>query len=293
MPGSGPEGGPSPVVLVTTGFQDYGDYIGYATSRPIVAAGGLPLILPFLQTEKAREAALDRADGLLLGFGRDLSPKTYGGGQHPKIGPVSDYQDEFELDLARTAVERGIPVLGICRGMQILNVAFGGSLYADRSEYPGGGVEHPGGDLETWEVVCQATLGYATMPEHPAHPIDVAPGSLLDSLIGTSATVNSYHHQAARRLGKGVEPVAWAPDGVVEAIEMPMAPGFVLAVQWELQQSWMDDRRFLRLFEAFVAAARAGRRQQQAPPPDRWDWEAAPSGCSELLDEPSGLVERE
>lgn len=256
MSGKGPDQDAPPVILVTTGFQDYGDYIGYATSRPILAAGGLPLILPFLETRQARESALAQADGLLLGFGRDFAPSWYGGEPHPKISPVSEYQDEFELDLARLAVDRRAPVLGICRGMQALNIAYSGTLYSDRSEYPGEGAEHPGGDSETWEAVCQATLGYTAMPEHPSHPIEVAPGSVLESLIGPRAEVNSYHHQAVRQLGDGIQPVAWAPDGVVEAIEMPSAHNFVLAVQWELQQSWLGDSRFLRLFEVFVDAAR-------------------------------------
>src|SRR5699024_1706665 len=191
MSSAGVGGAPPPVILVTTGFQDYGDYIGYATSRPVIAAGGLPLILPFLESQASMQDALDAADGVLLGFGRDLSPRQYGAEPHPKVGAVSDYQDEFELALARMAVERGIPILGICRGLQVLNVAFGGTLYPDRTEYPGGGVDHPGGDLDVWEVVCQATLGYAEMPEHPSHRIDVAPESLLGSLIGSTATVNS------------------------------------------------------------------------------------------------------
>lgn len=259
MSRSGRDGPSPPLIAVTTGFQDYGDYVGFATSRPIVAAGGLPLIFPFLESSESRREALDRVDGVLLGFGRDLAPERYGADPDPRVGPVSDYQDELDLAVARAAVERGIPVLGICRGLEVLNVAFGGTLYPDRAEYPGGGVEHPGGDLDVWEVVCAATLGNADMPDHPSHRIDVAPGSVLESVIGPAAEVNSYHHQAVRDLGDGVVPVAWAPDGIVEAIEMPSAPGFVLAVQWELQESWQENAAFLDLFRAFVDASRSMR----------------------------------
>jgi gamma-glutamyl-gamma-aminobutyrate hydrolase PuuD len=248
---------PAPTIAVTTGFTDYGDYLGVALSRPLIAAGAVPFLLAHLEDEASRAAALGRVDGLLLGFGRDIEPARYGAEAHPASTAFSPQRDEVELALFAEALERGLPILGICRGMQIIDVALGGTLYRDRAEYPGGGSAHPGGDWATWELVCEATLGRGAMPEHPAHEIEIAPGSRLAAALGERAVVNSYHHQAIRSLGEGVVAVAWAPDGVVEAIELPGAEAPVLGVQWELQQAWQDDARSLAVFENFVAAAAA------------------------------------
>jgi putative glutamine amidotransferase len=100
-----------------------------------------------------------------------------------------------------------------------------------------------------------AVLDDREHPPHPSHPLEIAPGSRLGRALGERAVVNSYHHQAVRELGEGVEAVGWAPDGVVEAIEVPDAPAPVLGVQWELQQEWQSDPRSLRVFADFVAAA--------------------------------------
>ncbi|UGS34205.1 gamma-glutamyl-gamma-aminobutyrate hydrolase family protein [Capillimicrobium parvum] len=244
-----------PAIAVTTGFTDYGDYLGLALSRPVVAAGGAPVLLPYLEDPDARALALDRADGLLLGFGRDIAPERYGARAHPALTPISPHRDAFELAIAAEAMEQGLPILGICRGMQIINVVCGGTLYRDRSEYPEGAREHPGGAWDVWDLVCDATLGRGAMPRHPEHPITVAADSGLAAALGERAAVNSYHHQAVRELGSGVQAVAWADDGIVEAIEMPDASAPVLGVQWELQECWQDDERSLDVFGQFVAAA--------------------------------------
>jgi putative glutamine amidotransferase len=251
--------GDAPTIAVSAGFTDYGDYLGIALSRPLVAAGAVPVLLPYLEDAGARAAALDRADGLLLGFGRDIHPARYGAGPHPALTATSPQRDAFELALAVEAIERDLPLLGVCRGMQILNVALGGTLYRDRSEYPPGARAHPGGDWERWERVCAATLGLGPMPEHPTHPITVAPGSRLCAALGPRAVVNSYHHQAVATLGRDVEAVACADDGIVEAIELP-ALDFAVGVQWELQESWRDGAPGFAVFEAFVAACSRRRR---------------------------------
>jgi len=263
----------APTIAVSTGFTDYGDYLGVALSRPLLRAGAVPLVLPYLEDDAARATALDRADGLLLGFGRDIAPERYGAGPHPALTETSDHRDAFEIALVHEALARDLPLLGICRGMQIVNVARGGTLYRDRSEYPPAARAHPGGDWERWDLVCAATLGTGPMPEHPSHPIVVAPGSRLHASLGPRAVVNSYHHQAIATLGDGVEAVAWTDDGIVEAIELPTA-GFALGVQWELQESWKDHPACFAVFEAFVAAAQGGRTVSRparaaAPPPRR------------------------
>jgi putative glutamine amidotransferase len=262
----------APAIAVSSGFTDYGDYLGVALSRPLVAAGATPLFLPYLEGAAARAAALDRADGLLLGFGRDIDPARYGAEPHPAMTEFSPHRDAFELALAREALERDLPVLGICRGMQILGLARGGTLHRDRSEYPPGARDHPGGDWERWDRVCAAALGQGPPVEHPTHTITVAPGSILHAALGARATVNSYHHQAIDRLGDGLAAVAWTDDGIVEAIELPGA-AFVLAVQWELQEAWQDDPGGRAVFEAFVSAARRRARARDRRPP-----RAAPAG---------------
>jgi putative glutamine amidotransferase len=242
-----------PVIAVSAGFPAYGDYMGLAYARPLEAAGALPLQLPYLADAAA---ALDVADGVLLGFGSDIDPARYGGAPHPAMTPHSARRDAFELELARAALDAGLPVLGICRGMQLLNVLRGGTLLGDASP-------HPGGDWDRWELVREAVLAETTAPEHPGHPLRVQPGSRLAAAVGADETwVNSYHHQAIDRLGAGVVPVAWADDGVVEALELA-GDAWVLGVQWELQESWKDDERMLAVFEAFVSAT-ARRRARPA-----------------------------
>jgi gamma-glutamyl-gamma-aminobutyrate hydrolase PuuD len=248
----------APTIAVSTGFTDYGDYLGVALSRPLLRAGALPLVLPYLEDDAARAAALDRVDGLLLGFGRDIAPERYGAGPHPALTATSEHRDASEIALVHEALARDVPLLGICRGMQIVDVALGGTLYRDRSEYPAAARAHPGGDWERWDRVCAATLGAGPMPEHPSHPISVAPGSRLHAALGERAVVNSYHHQAIATLGDGVDAVAWSDDGMIEAVELPAA-AFAVGVQWELQESWQDDPAGLAVFEAFVAAARGDR----------------------------------
>jgi putative glutamine amidotransferase len=234
----------APVIGVSAGFPAYGDYMGLAYARPLEAVGAVPLQLPFLRDV---DRVLDTLDGVVLGFGSDIAPERYGGAPHPAMTAHSPHRDAFELELARGALDRGLPVLGICRGMQLLNVARGGTLLADAAP-------HPGGDWDLWDRVRLSVIAGTEPPEHPGHAIQVAPGSRLAAALGDApAWVNSYHHQAVDRLGEGVVPVAWAEDGVIEALELE-GDGWVLAVQWELQESWKSDERFLGVFDAFVSA---------------------------------------
>jgi putative glutamine amidotransferase len=243
-----------PTIGVSSGFTDYGDYLGVALSRPLLAAGGVPVVLPYAEDADARSRLLDRVDGLLLGFGRDIDPARYGRDPHPAMTEVSAERDAFEFALVADALERRLPILGICRGMQVLNVALGGTLHRDRSEYPPAARDHPGGDWSTWDEVCAATLGRGTMPEHPSHAIEVAAGTGLAAAIGREARVNSYHHQAIAEVADRLEPIAHAGDGIVEAVTLA-DDARVVGVQWELQVSWVEDRRFLTIFADLVAAA--------------------------------------
>jgi putative glutamine amidotransferase len=201
-------------------------------------AGGIPVVMPPLDPDSIG-ALLDRLDGLLLSGGPDMDPGTYGGRYHPMLGPIEPELDRFELALACEADDRGVPILAICRGQQLLNVARGGDLYQHVPEDPGGDVDHrlPG------------------KGKHGEHDVEIDPGSLLSRALGgvIGAHVNSYHHQAVRELGRGVKPVAWAPDGLVEGIELPDRD-FAVGVQWHAE-AIVEQPEQLSLFREFVGAA--------------------------------------
>lgn len=223
----------TPIIAVSTGFTDYGDYLGIAFSRPLERLDAVPVAVPYLR----RPANVcSRVDGVLLAVGRDLEPAWFGGQEHPSSTLHSPLRDVAEMALARAALALGVPLLGICRGMQLINVVLGGTLHLDHSLLPDHAARHPGGDWERWERVVCSRLAGVPPPAHPEHEIEIAAGSLLARALGTSATVNSYHHQSIARLGDGVRVTARAPDGVVEAIEIPSAPAMCLGVQWELQE---------------------------------------------------------
>jgi gamma-glutamyl-gamma-aminobutyrate hydrolase PuuD len=241
-----------PLIGVSAGLHDFGDYGGVGVQRPLLAAGGMPLTLP--QLPDAVGPVLDAVDGLVLAPGRDIEPVHYGQDPHPLLAATEPRRDAFELELVRGALHRELPILGMCRGIQVLNVALGGTLAQDVSLIAADHPSDPG--WSSWKRVEAASLQDAPVPSHPRHEISIMPGSALAlALRTTEIAVNSFHHQAIARLGSGLTVVATAPDGVPEAIEM--AGRDVLAVQWELQEEWRVDPRFMRVFEWFVAAAAA------------------------------------
>jgi putative glutamine amidotransferase len=246
-----------PLIAISEGFADYGDYYGFGYGRPLLAAGALPVLLPYYEREEDRVDLIERIDGLVLAGGRDIESWRYGRAEpHPKHLPGQPFLDEIDLSYALLAVEDDLPVLGVCRGCQILNVALGGTLWGDLEEFPRGGEDHPGAKWDEWRALVAATLEGGPRPAHPIHPVDVQPGSLLAAHLGERSEVDSYHHQAIRELGTGLEAVAWAPHGTIEAVEMPGSRSFVLGVQWELHEEWQDDDRMFSIWETFVDDAR-------------------------------------
>jgi putative glutamine amidotransferase len=203
----------------------------------VLRAGGLPLILAPQAEEAVAEASLDAVDGLLLTGGRDYAPSVYGQEPHEATRCVAARRGEWDLLLARRALERGVPVLGVCGGAQLINIALGGTLVQHVPDVFGDGV-------------CHSPQAGA----RAFHMVEAEAGSRLAGIVGaTRFEVNSSHHQAADRVGAGLRLAARAPDGVPEALEA-MGEGFVLAVQWHPERL-LDRPEHLALFRALVDAA--------------------------------------
>jgi putative glutamine amidotransferase len=235
------------LIGVTTSVKPAGQaperaYVNAAYLRAVQAAGGVPVLLPPHLDAESLTALRDRLDGLLLTGGGDIAPARFGEVPQPKVDDVSEARDALEIDLALHAVDRGVPLLAICRGVQVLNVALGGSLYQDIASDLGTGITHA-------QTAPRST---------PTHPVTVQGESRLAQTLGAlEASVNSMHHQALKKLGRGLREVAWAPDGVIEGLEAPEAPGFVLGVQWHPEDLVGHDPGARALFRALVDASRS------------------------------------
>jgi putative glutamine amidotransferase len=240
-----------PLIGVSASVHDFGDYGGVGVHRPLFAAGGLPVALP--QLLDAVGPVLDAVDAIVLAPGRDVEPSRYGQEPHALLAATEPQRDAFELALVDAALDRGLPILGMCRGVQLLNVALGGTLVQDVSLVAAGHPSDPG--WARWKEVEAASVAGLPVPAHPRHEISISPGSVLASALGTtSIEVSSFHHQAIDQVGAGLEVVARSiDDGLPEAVELPGRP--VVAVQWELQEEWRVDPRFARVFDWFVEAA--------------------------------------
>jgi putative glutamine amidotransferase len=195
-------------------------------------AGGTPVLLPPQGPDGAEELAA-RLDGLVIAGGPDVDPARYRAAADPRTNAPHTVRDAWELALLRAALELELPVLGVCRGMQLLNVALGGRLAQHLPDVVGDQSHQP----------APAVFGGTT--------VRIRPGSLLDGVLGRTAAVRCYHHQAVAGLGAGLLPSAWSADETVEAIELP-GRGFVLGVQWHPETDPEDPR----LFHAFVTASR-------------------------------------
>jgi len=243
-----------PVIGLSLGLHDFGDYAGVGFQRPLALVGGVGLALP--RVDGHLDEALDACDGILLGGGRDIDPGRYGQEPTEHLAPTEPLRDAFELELTERSLDRGLPILGMCRGIQILNVTLGGTLIQDVAVRPEW-AEHPSDrGWAAWKEVERSSLeGSDEVPPHPRHLIAIEPGSRLHAALGVEEIeVDSFHHQALDEVASDLTVVARAPDGVVEAVELD-GDQYVLAVQWELQEEWRVDRRFLEPFAQFVSAA--------------------------------------
>jgi putative glutamine amidotransferase len=218
----------------------------YEVPRPYVTsvrdAGGEPVLLPPGVVDAG--GLLDRLDGLVLAGGGDLDPALHGGAAHETVYAIDPRRDEGELALARLVLERGIPTFAICRGLQVVNVALGGSLHVHLPEVVDGTVIH--------RKEPEALRG---MPGPTPHEIEVEPDSFLArTMEATTVTPMSWHHQAVDRVGDELRVVGWAADGTVEALEHESHPWLAL-VQWHPELTAAGDPTQQRLFDALVEHA--------------------------------------
>jgi putative glutamine amidotransferase len=234
-----------PLVLISTGTNvvDLGlrrenVVTGRNYAQAVLAEGGLPMLAAVVDAAAATDYVA-RADALLLSGGADVDPARFGQPPHPDLGIVDPERDAFEIALYLAAREAGKPVLGVCRGIQLINVAEGGSLHQHLPAL-GGGVQH-----------SQADKG-----GRPHHRVTLAAGSRLSAAFGAPAAfVNTYHHQGLDRLGSGLRPVAHAEDGLVEAVEATSG-AWLLGVQWHPEMSYADFPAQRAPFAAFLEACR-------------------------------------
>jgi putative glutamine amidotransferase len=212
--------------------------LGLKYLRAIEAAGGVPVVVPPLHVSCV-EALFSRVAGVCLSGGPDLDPESYGERKHALAGPIESELDVFELELARAADAHGLPVFAICRGMQVLNVARGGTLHQHLPDVVGDAIAHR-----------QQEPGHQT-----THSVTLEPSSKVCQIVKRSRTkVNSFHHQAIARLGSGLTATGWASDGTVESLEAADRD-FLLGVQWHAE--CLVDRAYqAALFRDFVGAAR-------------------------------------
>ena len=244
----------TPVIGVTSSFKEVA---GSAAHQPlgrlvqsdldylegVIHAGGVPVILPSVVAPRMAEVLLDGIDGLLLSGGSDLDPDYYGEECAPELGVTIPERDAFEIALVRLALGRRMPIFGICRGMQVLNVALGGTLYQDLPSQLGKDA------LNHWQE---------TPKWHPAHEIEILHDSHLAQITGSqNARVNSYHHQGIKDLADGLAATARSSDGVIEAVEYrDFTIQWIIGVQWHAEMMREVGMEHQNLFEAHVSAAK-------------------------------------
>lgn len=214
-----------------------------AYARAIELCGGIPVYLPPTESESNLADLYDALDAILLPGGPDVDPVFYGQPHSTQLGPVYPKLDRFEITLIRRAMADDKPILAICRGQQILNVALGGTLYQDLPSDHGKALDHS----------LSLKIGWS----HLAHAIEIEKASALARIVGKkSIRVNSLHHQAIKELGLGLQASAHSKDGVIEAVEMP-SKRFVVGIQCHPEELFTGNPWAKHLFEAFIAASKS------------------------------------
>lgn len=233
-----------PVIGITPGHMRENNKLslGQGYANGIIKAGGLAVVLPLCAEDGIVESILETVDGILFSGGADIDARSFGEENMKCGGKISPERDSFELLLAKRAIARKMPVLGICRGLQLLNVVLGGTLHQD---------------IHTGQAQGDVLKHWQEAPDwYPVHDIRIKAGSRLHRIYGTEILgVNSFHHQAVKDAGNGLSIVAGSSDGIAEAIE-GMGGNFIVAVQWHPEDMWQENPVHLKIFEAFIEAAR-------------------------------------
>lgn len=214
------------------------DGLNYAYTESLEKAGASAMVIPCLKKKESLERILDSVDGVLFSGGADIAPRHYGEEMQYGLSNVDHLLDDMQLELARQTLRRGLPAFGICRGIQVLAVAAGGTLYQDiKTQLPYSVLHRSAGDISTL-----------------VHEIDVSKGSMLEGILGSNRIwINSGHHQAVKDIPPGFVVAAKASDGLVEAMERKDAD-FCLGVQWHPEGLYNQDEYARKLFRAFVEA---------------------------------------
>jgi putative glutamine amidotransferase len=237
----------APLIGITTNHIDNAE-IGFMNTladayvQAVTTAGGIPVLLPAGIPLAELAALRQHLSGILLSGGADVDPRLFGGHPHPSVYGVDAARDAFEMELVRLAVQTSWPLLAICRGVQVLNIALGGTLFthiADQLERP---LEHDNGNTHARDYL--------------AHTVNIEAGSRLASIFGMrEVAVNSMHHQGIEFLSPCMYPAAFSPDGMVEAVEIPEHP-FAVGVQWH-PECLPESAAMQALFQAFITSAGA------------------------------------
>lgn len=235
--------GKRPIIGITPGFMKDKNKLclGQGYVEGVNKAGGLAFILPIVQNSDMTDRILETVDGILFSGGPDIDARYFGEENLKCGGEILPQRDSFELLLAKKAIEMRKAVLGICRGMQLLNVAMGGTLHQD---------------IHTGRSPENALKHWQEAPEwYPVHDVQIIPGSKLHNIYSSDTLgVNSFHHQAVKETGSSLSIAAKSSDGIIEAVEN-LDNRFMVAVQWHPELMWQENLLHLKLFEEFVAAA--------------------------------------
>ncbi|WP_025728717.1 gamma-glutamyl-gamma-aminobutyrate hydrolase family protein [Atopobacter phocae] len=233
-----------PVIGILASEREYVDvleylpfsYIPSAYAEAISQAGGIPLIVPIDSPDKA-SAFVSHLDGIVLAGGHDIDPSHFNEQPHLQLGNILPKRDQFELAIIQAAINKQIPILGVCRGMQLLNVFFGGTLYQDlMSQYELIKIQH-------------------SQKSHPTiltHSIEVERDSVLYPIMGHKHQINSLHHQGVKELAPAFKAIAWSDDRIIEAIEHSDPSLNILGVQWHPELLFKEDNASFKIFEYFV-----------------------------------------
>jgi len=242
-----------PIIGITTFWENkikpgkLYNLVSHNYIRSVYSAGGIPILIPLVDDKKITKNYLESINGLVFTGGQDISPLAYGENPIQQVQMICEERDEFEIELFLEALKLNMPILGICRGMQLINVAMGGTLYQDMS-------------FERKEA-----LGHfpQNTPVHNLyHSLKIDRESKLFSIFReTEMKVNSFHHQAIKKTADNLKEAAWASDGIIEAIEH-ISSDFVLGVQWHPEDLTIHHPTFLKLFEALIEASERFRRQK-------------------------------